>query len=114
MKLYTYIVASDTGFAPHPFDNYLSLACCKPVIRRTARIKDWIIGLGSVNNVGNEKIIYAMEVTEKFILMIIIKIKDSKTELITFIIYLKENGSKKRTIFTMKTTLNTIQILNLF
>jgi len=55
-----------------------------------------------------------MEVTEKFILMIIIKIKDSKTELITFIIYLKENGSKKRTIFTMKTTLNTIQILNLF
>lgn len=65
MKLYTYIVASDTGFAPHPFDNYLSLACCKPVIRRTAKIKDWIIGLGSVNNVGNEKIIYAMEVTEK-------------------------------------------------
>ena len=65
MKLYTYVVAADNGFAPNPFGDFCSLACCKPVIRRTAEIGDWIIGIGSVNNVGNERRIYAMEVTEK-------------------------------------------------
>ena len=65
MKLYTYVVAWDTGFAPNPFGDFCTLACCKPVIRRTADVGDWIMGIGSVNNVGNEKIIYVMEVTEK-------------------------------------------------
>lgn len=65
MNLYTYVVADDTGFAPHPFGDYCTLACCKPVIRRTAKPGDWIVGIGSVNNVGNDKIIYVMEVTEK-------------------------------------------------
>lgn len=65
MKLYSYVVRDDTGFAPNPFWGYCTLACCKPVIRRCAKAEndgDWIIGTGSVLNVGNDKLIYAMRV----------------------------------------------------
>ncbi len=40
----TYVVTHDYGFAPNPFGGVLTLACCKPQIRRTARIGDWIVG----------------------------------------------------------------------
>jgi hypothetical protein len=62
MKIYSYIVAVDKGFAPNPFYGYCSLACCKPKIRSTAKEGDWIIGL-SRKSKGN-KVIYAMEITE--------------------------------------------------
>ena len=64
VRLYSYIVASDTGFAPNPFWGYCTLATCKPGIRRTAETGDWIIGGGSSKNVGHGKLIYAMKVTE--------------------------------------------------
>jgi hypothetical protein len=47
-NLYSYIMRDDTGFAPH-FDErclYLSLACCKPQIRKTATENDWLVGFG--------------------------------------------------------------------
>lgn len=62
MKLYSYIVTYDTGFAPNPFWGYCTLATCKPAIRRTACKGDWIVGL-SPKSAGN-KIIYAMQVNE--------------------------------------------------
>jgi hypothetical protein len=62
MRLFSYIVTHDTGFAPNPFWGYCTLANCKPVIRRTASTGDWIVGL-SPKARGN-KIIYAMEVQE--------------------------------------------------
>lgn len=62
MKLYSYIVTHDTGFSPNPFWGYCTLADCKPLIRKTAKIGDWIVGLSS-KSLGN-KIIYAMEVNE--------------------------------------------------
>ena len=62
MKLYSYIVVHDSGFAPNPFWGYCTLACCKPSIRRSARRGDWVLGL-SQRNKGN-KVIFAMEVTE--------------------------------------------------
>lgn len=65
MKLYSYVVAVDTGFAPDPFDNFCSLACCKPIIRKSANIDDWIVGTGSKSSVGNDKLVYAMKITEK-------------------------------------------------
>lgn len=65
MKLYSYVVTHDLRFAPNPSDGYCTLACCKPVIRRTAEIGDWIVGTGSVKNYGNEKMIYTMRATEK-------------------------------------------------
>ena len=57
-RLYSYVVTHDTGFAPNPFHGYCTLACCKPVIRRTAREDDWVVGLTS----RSERIVYAMRV----------------------------------------------------
>lgn len=65
MKLYSYVVTHDTGFAPNPTGRYCTLACCKPDIRRCAEIGDWVVGMGSVGRIGNDKLIYAMKVTEK-------------------------------------------------
>ena len=62
MNLYSYIVADDTGFSPNPFWGYCTLACCKPVIRRTAQVGDWIAGL-SPKSAGN-RIVFAMQVNE--------------------------------------------------
>jgi hypothetical protein len=62
MKLYSYIVKHDTGFAPNPFYGYCTLACCKPTIRRTAEKGDWIVGL-TPKNTGNE-VVYLMRVDD--------------------------------------------------
>jgi len=43
-KLYSYIVATDKGFAPCVTKNLLTLAGCKPKIRSTAKPGDLIIG----------------------------------------------------------------------
>ncbi len=61
-KLFSYIVTHDTGFAPNPFWGYCTLACCKPVIRRTAQVGDWVVGL-SPKATGN-RVVFAMEVEE--------------------------------------------------
>src|SRR6266487_1832153 len=47
-NLFSYIMKDDTGFAPcvDPACQYLSLACCKPVIRSVAEATDWILGFG--------------------------------------------------------------------
>jgi hypothetical protein len=62
MRLYSYIVTHDTGFAPNPFWGFCTLACCKPSIRRTAKVGDWIVGL-TPKPEGN-RLIYAMLVGE--------------------------------------------------
>ncbi len=62
MKLYSYVVKEDTGFSPNPFWRYCTLANCKPAIRRTAAVGDWIVGLSPKAD-GN-RIIYAMRVDE--------------------------------------------------
>jgi len=65
MRLYSYVVKTDKGFAPNPFGSYCTLACCKPKIRKNANVGDWVIGTGSKNTVGQDKLVYAMKVTEK-------------------------------------------------
>lgn len=65
VRLYSYVVKSDTGFAPNPFWNYCTVACCKPKIRKNANVGEWIVGTGSKHNVGQDKLIYAMKITEK-------------------------------------------------
>ena len=62
MKLYSYIVTHDTGFSPNPFWGCCTLADCKPAIRRTAEVGDWIVGL-SPKSRGN-RVVFAMEVDE--------------------------------------------------
>lgn len=68
MKLYTYCLRHDNGAAPNPYWGICTLVICKPAIRRSANIGDWIVGLGSANSpIGDISncIVYAMKVTEK-------------------------------------------------
>jgi hypothetical protein len=62
MRLHSYIVTHDTGFSPNPFWGCCTLADCKPAIRRTAHVGDWIVGLTPKSD-GN-RLIYAMQVEE--------------------------------------------------
>lgn len=65
MRLFSYIVARDYGFAPNPFQGYCTLATCKPQIRSSASIGDWVVGTGAkttYNLAGY--LIYAMKVDE--------------------------------------------------
>lgn len=65
MKLFSYIVARDYGFAPNPFHGYCTLATCKPKIRATAAIGDWIVGTGAKTKYElTGYLIYAMQVGE--------------------------------------------------
>ncbi|MBC6697349.1 Nmad2 family putative nucleotide modification protein [Hymenobacter puniceus] len=50
MALYSYVLRFDTGDAPNPYGGVCTLAVCKPAIRRTAQIGDWILGTGSKNS----------------------------------------------------------------
>jgi hypothetical protein len=62
MKLHSCVVKHDTGFSPNPFWGWCTLANCKPVIRRTAEVGDWVVGLSPKAD-GN-RVIYAMQVEE--------------------------------------------------
>ena len=58
----------DTGFAPNPFFGHLTLATCKPGLRKFREKGDWIAGFGSVtlckDPVGSERLIFLMEITK--------------------------------------------------
>lgn len=45
--LYCYKMTHDTGFAPNPYHGVLTLATCKPVIRKCAKEGYWISGWAS-------------------------------------------------------------------
>jgi len=64
-NVYIYVVDRDVGFAPNPFHGYCSLATCKPGIRSTAQVGDWIVGVGGRRLNATGKCIFAMEVTRK-------------------------------------------------
>jgi hypothetical protein len=64
VRLYSYIVARDYGFAPNPFFGACTLATCKPEIRRTANVGDWIIGTGAKRYGLGGRLVYAMKVAE--------------------------------------------------
>ncbi len=63
-KLYSYVVRYDSGFAPNPFYGFCSLATCKPDIRRTASVGNWVVGSGSKSVGRGGFLVYAMRVTE--------------------------------------------------
>lgn len=89
--LFSYIVATDSGFAPNPFFGLCTLACCKPGIRRAigdrllhtwgaADIQElrrsdpgyvrsqniWVVGLAgaSLRDRPRRSVVYAMQVTD--------------------------------------------------
>ena len=65
MKLYSYIIAIDDGFAPNPFFGACTLATCKPDIRRNAQVGDWVLGTGSKQKGRQGTLVFAMRVSEK-------------------------------------------------
>lgn len=64
MRLYSYVVRYDVGFAPNPFYGICTLATCKPDIRKTAAVDDLIVGTGSAMIKRAGRIVYIMRVTE--------------------------------------------------
>jgi len=68
MKIYSYVIVTDSGFAPNPYWGYCTLATCKPIIRQCAQAGDWVIATGSKSGVGNGKLVYAMRVGEVLLL----------------------------------------------
>jgi len=66
MRLYSYVVRYDSGFAPNPFYGWCTLATCKPPIRKSAQVGDLIVGTGSDNRQVRRggHLVYAMRVAE--------------------------------------------------
>ena len=73
--LYGYKMTHDTGFAPNPYHGILTLATCKPLIRKWAKEGYWISGWTSNDVQGkndkfhfkdeNQKLIYLAKISEK-------------------------------------------------
>jgi hypothetical protein len=67
--LYSYVCRYDSGAAPNPFFGVCTLVLCKPTIRRTATVGDWIVGTGSTANRHRGdlrgRLIYVMRVSQK-------------------------------------------------
>lgn len=72
MQLISYKVKHDTGFAPNPYFGILTLATCKPAIRRSSKIRvgDWIAGWTAASSpkystpVGKERLVYLACISE--------------------------------------------------
>lgn len=65
-RIHSYVVRYDSGFAPNPFYSYCTLATCKPGIRRSANVGDWVVGSGSKDRSVRRggRLVYAMRITE--------------------------------------------------
>jgi len=66
LRLFSYVVRYDSGFAPNPFFGYCTLATCKPDIRRNAELNDWVVGTGSADRSVQRggHLVYTMRVTD--------------------------------------------------
>jgi hypothetical protein len=64
MHIFSYVITHDAGFAPNPFGGFLTLATCKPQIRKHVRKGDFIAGTGSAATVGNRKLVYAAQIAD--------------------------------------------------
>ena len=62
---FVYKVMYDSGGAPCVQDDLLSLAICKPQIRRTAQRGDWIYGFGGNNDSPPNRLIYIAQVADR-------------------------------------------------
>lgn len=64
MRLHSYVIRRDYGFAPNPFHGVCTLATCKKVIRRHAAIGDWVIATGSADHQRSGQLVCAMKVSD--------------------------------------------------
>jgi hypothetical protein len=63
-KLYTYILACDNGGAPCVENGCLTIAICKPEIRRLAKVGDIIVGISGYKLGKKKKIIFIAKTTK--------------------------------------------------
>jgi len=71
--LYTYVMPYDGGSAPNPYWGICTLVICKPKIRLSAQVGDWVVGTGSTRARVTDRefrdmsgrVVYAMRVTDK-------------------------------------------------
>jgi len=63
MRLCTYVVVHDTGFAPNPFGGYCTLAACTPNRQGLKlRLGDWLVGHSTIAR--GQRLVYAMRISE--------------------------------------------------
>ena len=75
LRLFSYVVEHDTGFAPNPDHGYCTLAHCKynksgkkRNLVEMAKVDDWVTGTGGADpkkSAGHGKLVYLMRITEK-------------------------------------------------
>jgi hypothetical protein len=66
-RLFSYCIPVDDGAAPNPYFELCTLAICKPVIRRVAKVGDWVAGVGAMNVNGKDysgRLVYAMKISQ--------------------------------------------------
>lgn len=64
MRVHSYVIEHDLGFAPNPFHRVCTLACCKPRIRKYAKLGELIIGTGATKPQKRGHLAYWMKVDE--------------------------------------------------
>lgn len=65
MEIFSYVIPRDFGFAPNPFHGICTLATCKPQIRKSAMVNDWVIGTGTKTHGIENLLVFAMQVSQK-------------------------------------------------
>jgi hypothetical protein len=66
MRVFSYKMSRDYGFAPNPFHGFCTLATCKPKIRSGAALGDIVVACGCRENGLSGRIICILRVTEKY------------------------------------------------
>lgn len=64
MRVHSYVIDHDLGFAPNPFHRVCTLSACKPLIRQHASVGDFVVGTGSIPNGIKDRVVYWMRVDE--------------------------------------------------
>lgn len=64
MRLHSYVLDHDYGFAPNPFHGVCTLATCKPGIREHAAVGDYVVGTGCAKRGRRGHLVYYMRVEE--------------------------------------------------
>lgn len=65
MRVFSYKIARDYGFAPNPFHGVCTLATCKPQIRTSAKPGDIIVGCGCAGNRLAAQVVCVLRVSGK-------------------------------------------------
>jgi hypothetical protein len=75
-RLFVYRIVTDSGTAPHISNGYLTLTLCKPGIRKSAKVGDYVLALvalqhGRITGAGEDryyKAAYLFRVTEQVLM----------------------------------------------